>query len=489
MKKIIIIIIYILFNRFGLNAQTFERLIQNQFDSYAIDVIQINNSYFVATNNVYEKINGFESAKSELLKLDSNGNLINSLKFDFLNNHVRIKKLIRVDDDIFLHGVNSIAASSFSQKAFIARIDSNLNIKYLQNYFIENVAFSIMDITDYDSTSFLIYYLPGYPYYTALINKSNGGVELKTQKDYPFYSLIHIKNKNIIHLYVFNQFNFPILSLDNLNFNVIDSIYYQSITYAKKCKLIINDSTYIIASEYLKNTPNYPDACWDMSVIKVNDSLNNINSIIYATYPDTLGHHVANNNAFDFCKIDTNIIYYGGTYNYTIPFSSDFIKQRRRFELLKIDIEGNFIDRKIFSNNNENYSVEMYSLAATTDGGCIMVGSYWNYSGINPEEKRSIYILKVDSLGNFTPSLGVENVKNDERVISLYPNPNSNRTLYITGYKSGENILVYNLHGQLIKSIQAESKIDISDLSNGVYIISLQSSEGESIKKEKIIIY
>jgi hypothetical protein len=485
----IIIIIFLIFNRFGLNAQTFECLIQNQFDSYAIDVIQINSSYFVATNNVFESINGFESTKSELLKLDSNGNLLNSLKFDFLNNHVRIKKLIRVDDDIFLHGVNSIAASSFSQKAFIARIDSNLNIKYLQNYFIENVAFSIMDITDYDSTNFLIYYLPGYPYYTALINKYNGSVELKTQKDYPFYSLIHLKNKNIIHLYVFNQFNFPILSLDNLDFNVIDSIYYQSITYAKKCKLIINDSTYFIASEYLKNTPNYPDACWDLSVIKVNDSLNNINSIIYTTYPDTLGHHAANNNAFDFCKNNTNIIYYGGTYNYTIPFSSNFIKQRRRFELLKIDREGNFIDRKIFSYNIENYAVEMYSLSATADGGCIMVGSYWNYNEINPEEKRSIYILKVDSLGNFTPSLGIENVKNNERLISIYPNPNSNRILNITGYKTGEKILVYNLQGQLIKSMQAESKIDISDLSKGVYIFSIQSSEGENIKIEKMIIY
>jgi hypothetical protein len=487
MKKIIVFILLI-FNWHGINAQNFERLFHTEFDSYATDVIQINHSYFVASIHVFEKFYPFENSTSELLKLDLNGNITKSLKFDFLNNHVKINKLIRVDDDIFLHGINSIDAYTFSQKAFIARIDTNLNIKYLQNYFIENVPFNIVDVVDYDSSNFLMYYLPGYPYYLALINKNNGSIELKTQKDYPFFSLIHLKNKNKIHLYPYNSFSFPFLSYDNTTFTIIDSVNFSSLNQVSKSKLMINDSTYFIASEYLKNTPpNYPDACWDFSIIKVNDSLNNITDFVYVTYPNTLSHKIAYNNALSFCQSDSNIIYYGGTYNFSLPEPTDFIKESRRFELLKIDRNGYFIDRKIFSNNNENYSLVMESLTATSDGGCIMVGWFWDYSQDNPVEKRSIYILKVDSLGNYNPSLNITKI-NQNPLIHLFPNPNSSRMMNITGIKGDETIFIYTIHGQLLKKIQAQNSLDLSDFSKGTYIFSIHSSNGDFIKNEKVIL-
>jgi hypothetical protein len=251
---------------------------------------------------------------------------------------------------------------------------------------------------------------------------------------------------------------------------------------------MINDSTYFIASEYLKNTPpNYPDACWDFSIIKVNDSLNNITDFVYVTYPNTLSHKIAYNNALSFCQSDSNIIYYGGTYNFSLPEPTDFIKESRRFELLKIDRNGYFIDRKIFSNNNENYSLVMESLTATSDGGCIMVGWFWDYSQDNPVEKRSIYILKVDSLGNYNPSLNITKI-NQNPLIHLFPNPNSSKMMNITGIKGDETIFIYTIHGQLLKKIQAQNSLDLSDFSKGAYIFSIHSSNGDFIKNEKVIL-
>lgn len=489
MLKNILFLVFII-NCLGTYAQNFERLFLNHFDSYATDVLQIGNAYYISCNNVSDNSNNIENIKSEIYKLDSDGNLVNIINFNFLNNHVKINRLINVNNDIFIYGINSVDASSFNQKAFIARIDTNLNIKYLQNYFTENVAYSFMYVTEFDSTNFLSYYLPGYPYYISLINKNNGSVELKKLRaDFPFYSLVYLKNKNLIHLYTFNQFSFPIISLDDINFDIIDSIYYQSLNYSKKSNLQINDSTYIIASEYLKNTPNNPDAHWDLSIIKVNHELNNIEDIVYNSFPATLSHVGATTSAFAFCKSDSNIIYYGGTYNYTVPIPSDFVQQKRRFELLKIDRQGHFVDRKIFSNNNESYSVVMNSLYATNDGGCIMVGSYWDYGGPSPEQKRGVYVLKVDSLGNFSPSLHINKSNDIERNIYLFPNPNTDRTLNFKGFNIGDRIILYSIQGQLINNIPIEDRINLSDLSNGIYLYSILSKEGEIIKKDKLILY
>lgn len=488
MMRNVLYVVFIILS-LKISAQNFERLFFNTYDSYPSDVVQIGNNYFVSCIYVNNIINNQENNSSEIYKLDENGNLIKSLKFDFLNNHVRINKLLKINNDIFLYGINSLDISSFTQQAFIARIDTNLNIKYLQNYFTQNVAYSFINITDFDSTNFLSYYLPGYPYYVSLINKNNGSVELKKGRtDFPFYSLVYLKNKNRIHLYAYNQFSFPIISLDDTLFEVVDSIHFQSLNYSKKSNILINDSTYIIASEQLKNTPNSADAHWDLSVIKVNYDLNNVEEIVYNTYPATLSHKAAFTSSFDFCKTDSNIIFYGGTYNYTLPIPSDFVQQERRFELLKINKQGHLIERKVFSNNNEPYSLVMNSLCATSDGGCIMVGSYWNYEDAIPEQKRAIYILKVDSLGNFNPSLNVKNISEHYRIINFYPNPNSNRILYVTGLKPGDKLFIFNMQGQLIKSIPAQSKIDLSDLTSGIYILSILSDRGEVIKNEKLIL-
>ena len=92
----------------------------------------------------------------------------------------------------------------------------------------------------------------------------------------------------------------------------------------------------------------------------------------------------------------------------------------------------------------------------------------------------NLYYIKTEY------ALGLSQNALDQKLI-LYPNPVTNE-LNIAVSNSGviENVTIYNLMGQLIKSIQSDVRsIDMSDLSNGNYLIKVQTNQG--IINRKII--
>ena len=69
----------------------------------------------------------------------------------------------------------------------------------------------------------------------------------------------------------------------------------------------------------------------------------------------------------------------------------------------------------------------------------------------------------------------------------LYPNPNNGNTLYFNTTKEIQ-VNVYSILGKLIKNetVTIEKKnIDISTLSNGIYLLKI-TSENKSITKKLI---
>lgn len=71
--------------------------------------------------------------------------------------------------------------------------------------------------------------------------------------------------------------------------------------------------------------------------------------------------------------------------------------------------------------------------------------------------------------------VGIENHKIKD--IELYPNP-SQSLVYFSDH-SPKNVMVYSIEGKLLKKGNNQSQIDISDLSNGIYIIKLESLDGK----------
>ena len=64
--------------------------------------------------------------------------------------------------------------------------------------------------------------------------------------------------------------------------------------------------------------------------------------------------------------------------------------------------------------------------------------------------------------------------------VSVYPNPVSD-LLQINGKYSEINI--FDLYGKLVLSSNAKKTIDISELSNGIYLVKINNNKAMSINK------
>lgn len=87
--------------------------------------------------------------------------------------------------------------------------------------------------------------------------------------------------------------------------------------------------------------------------------------------------------------------------------------------------------------------------------------------------------------GYMDPALSTNDFSLNANAISLYPNP-SNSYFELAGDVQIENVEVYSLQGQLVKSFKNESQYTISDLAKGMYIVKINATEG-SLNKTLIV--
>jgi len=125
-------------------------------------------------------------------------------------------------------------------------------------------------------------------------------------------------------------------------------------------------------------------------------------------------------------------------------------------------------------------------------------GNNINLSSFNATENPSLFCIQVDDVdyANNNPNwekddwaeyseeciLGLE-VNNIISFI-LYPNP-AQDILNVESQQQIENLKIYNLQGQLIKE-DSSSRIDVSNLSSGLYFIQVITVEGNSVTKQFI---
>lgn len=78
---------------------------------------------------------------------------------------------------------------------------------------------------------------------------------------------------------------------------------------------------------------------------------------------------------------------------------------------------------------------------------------------------------------------GVQTINNDN-TFNVYPNP-ANNVLMISGVTNA-TITIMNIEGRIIKSVQNVNQVNVSDLSNGIYIFSIK--EGNNVSNQKVVI-
>ncbi|MBP2617116.1 T9SS type A sorting domain-containing protein [Chryseobacterium jejuense] len=132
---------------------------------------------------------------------------------------------------------------------------------------------------------------------------------------------------------------------------------------------------------------------------------------------------------------------------------------------------------------------------------------YYNSTGNNslsipPGNNAGIWIENTtvtngDCNGNLTtgnstmtgdvqgPALGIQEVSKGK--IQVFPNPVSD-FIQISGINDGQVIQIYNIDGRLIRSEVFDSKVNVSQLTSGVYVLKIktrgmQSHEFKFVKK------
>ena len=174
-------------------------------------------------------------------------------------------------------------------------------------------------------------------------------------------------------------------------------------------------------------------------------------------------------NVFDNANL-TQLICNNNQLTGSLNLSNNFFLTQLQCQVNKIEILN------IKNGNNDN--VTLFNALNNPDLYCIVVDdisySTTNWTNIDPASTFVNNETDCDAL-----SL-VDN--NFELEVTIYPNPTDNY-LFIEGNVNPVSIIIYNLLGAKVIAKSNTDKIDVSELSKGVYIINISDGVSQTNKK------
>lgn len=100
-------------------------------------------------------------------------------------------------------------------------------------------------------------------------------------------------------------------------------------------------------------------------------------------------------------------------------------------------------------------------------------------NSVNADNSSSGDFLSEEIIEKFEEEIYTKIMEKEQLNWSLFPNP-ANKTLYLNYPKNDSfSIIIYNVLGQQQLAAQNAKEIDISGLTNGLYILCLNSEEGQ----------
>lgn len=164
------------------------------------------------------------------------------------------------------------------------------------------------------------------------------------------------------------------------------------------------------------------------------------------------------------------------------PMNLGWGDQDSKILLTKIDTLGNTIWIKSYGHKDHYYILR--DVLATNDGGCLLTAAIYEY-GLN-NKKKDVILIKVDSNGVSTWTRTISKPKLD---VKIFPNPSTDYiNLSISGGKERiKQITIFDMQGKqvLVESINSsETKLNVSNLAKGVYVIEGVSESGNSFTEK-----
>ncbi|HBS85140.1 MAG: hypothetical protein A2W91_01510 [Bacteroidetes bacterium GWF2_38_335] len=483
MKKLYIIL-YVFLNLTTF-SQTFEKRIVTEHFEGVSDIISSADGYFFSLIS-FDVSNPWRY-NSKIYKLDVNGDYVDSVEIvDEGYNYNMVRSLLLSNDTLF------VISSAYNIDLWSEGSDASIMIsKYSME--LELIADTIygyinevIDNIEVDEDGNLIGAALDSESHVIAYKINPADLFIMARKKYSFSSSVvnggpRITESKKNDQYLFNQGG-ALFSLDKNTLEFLDTLFFDSFAdmfMSKKEFDFCNDSIFFLPFEGFSLNESNDEVNEDMVLLKMSET----NEI--ATVIDTFWLYIADTSTFCATKncvsfIDGERFYFGGMHNYNVE-STLYNEQYRWFLLYKMDVSGNVIWRKYYGGEC-NYN--LISVQATSDGGCIMSGNYFNF----PEKEYpdiDAIIIKVDSLGNMINSSNIPMVMKN---FIVYPNP-AKEKIFIESDASIDKVEIFDVSGIKIKKDIVNSnnyQTNISNLKKGLYFIRIYSND--SFYVEKLII-
>jgi uncharacterized protein YdeI (BOF family) len=211
------------------------------------------------------------------------------------------------------------------------------------------------------------------------------------------------------------------------------------------------------------------------------------------TFNEMIDHIMISNEMFNAYESNSARV---GTPELYIPnygnSTSDHYPVMARFDIANISLPVNLIDFKAFLSQNktteltwtvgEEINLKSYLVEKSADGRTFYAFKQIKADGKNQyrttdevsSNGTTYYRLKIldnDESFEFSKIVSVDK-KGSNKAFRIYPNPTSQAILMEnTEGVTPDQVNIYNVNGQLVKQGFKTQKMDVSDLSNGVYIL------------------
>lgn len=452
------------------------------------------NSYFInSPNNNY--------AKSQILKLDSQGNLLDSIFIDY--DFFPEKRMIESGGHYYVFGTayhhTNIGSSS---KVVIYKFTSNFNL--VKKITIDSTYINFNDSIKSEYKAVKTIHKNGMLY---LVSNRLYTYGTDTTTLYKFDSNLHklklIKyrgrsfdlsdggNNLILSIAALPPANISgeVVELDTL-FNILTRFSADSLTHLNytttnnQCAMDVKMSTrfslnYIGNNKYILSGegPILKNAICSNQISESITSIIKNNSTIVKTV--ITGNSPVSNLIFstDLQELSS----YKSGYVYTarqiklrngIPGIPDSIP--RKIMVHKIDTSGNVRWVKYLGGDKFYFPTFTFG---DSDGGVLIGGLY--YDTLAPKIKYSAagFIIKLDSLGNLVPFYTkINSLFVNDKTVKCFPNPALSSLSFDIPFEEDISLKIFNSLGQqtaVFVNYKNLSQLDVSELSSGVYVYQI----------------
>lgn len=223
------------------------------------------------------------------------------------------------------------------------------------------------------------------------------------------------------------------------------------------------DSSFFMVGEWDNNGKN------DIGIIRMFKPIDTTNHLFNSWGLEGIYDYPAPNGALDFLNKDS--IYIGAISPFW-PWSYN----PSHYVIIQTDSLLNIRWERFYGNGE--YYYELIKILATSDGGCLLAGTRFNYfSGV---KERDIYIVKLDSEGLLVGEQNHNTIQVKEALV--FPNPGTNNLKVRIATQYSESIFeLYDINGKqmLTKEIHGRwGDINTSLLKPGTYVYRIHNSKG-----------